>query len=740
MDFIYLLRVLAKRKWIIIGAAILAAVAAFYLTRNEPKQYRSSTQIATGYSERPFIQVNSENFDPYAAETKFNNAIATFTLPPVLSLVSYKLILHDLTAPYPYKRLTEEEKKSPVYKSVDIAEAKKVFQDHLDSMATLTSFNPRDKKLIEFLQLYGYDTKSIEKGLSVFRVARTDYLQVDFLSQNPELSAFVVNDVFQEFMRYSQGIRSQTSTESIDTLRSIMEKKRQELDVKIALVNKMGGGSDADVANTNVEVAGDLRKSLEDEKSKKNQKDFEIRRIDAKLAAMSTGSDGTPKYSDNGELLAAQKASNDAYADYLKNPNDRSLQERYTRLSNEYNKKLADYNSTHQSAPSSTSSTIGMSRDELIEKRGDLKAEIEAINTSIGSYQSQINMLEGSATEMLRTGQNLETLKKDRDLANTDWLAAKQRYNDALTTNNSSLNSFKQTVLAQPAIEPEPSKRNLIVGMAGAAAMVTTMLIIILLTYLDSSIKTPLIFSRSVNLKLISLVNFMDLKNKKIEDIVANKGAETETKVDRNKFNAFRESIRKLRYEIESTGKKIFLFTSTKKGQGKTTLIQALSYSMSLSKKKILIIDTNFCNPDLTAQLNAEPVLEKMRPIKAGSANFAEQVRALSKDIGSGTVYAIGSEGGDYTPSEVLPRENILQHLHALTSEFDYIFLEGPPLNDFSDSKELAQYVDGVIAVFSATNIIKQIDKQSITFFKELNGKFCGSILNMVDLKNVNVT
>ncbi|HZI01379.1 MAG TPA: AAA family ATPase, partial [Flavisolibacter sp.] len=208
---------------------------------------------------------------------------------------------------------------------------------------------------------------------------------------------------------------------------------------------------------------------------------------------------------------------------------------------------------------------------------------------------------------------------------------------------------------------------------------------------------------------------------------------------DRNKLNTFRESIRKLRFEIESTGKKVFLFTSTKKGQGKTTLIQALSHSLSLSRKKILIIDTNFCNPDLTVQLNAEPVLEKMMPYKADGKAMLEQVKVFSKDVGEGFIYAIGSEGGDYTPSEVLPRENLLQHLQALTAEFDYIFLEGPPLNDFSDSKELAEYVDGVIAVFSAQQIVKQIDKQSIAFFKELNGKFCGSILNMVDMKNLNV-
>jgi len=88
---------------------------------------------------------------------------------------------------------------------------------------------------------------------------------------------------------------------------------------------------------------------------------------------------------------------------------------------------------------------------------------------------------------------------------------------------------------------------------------------------------------------------------------------------------------------------------------------------------------------------------------------------------------------------EILPRDNLLRHLSTLTSEYDYIFMEGPPLNDFSDSKELAQFADGIIGIFSATNIIKQIDKQSMNFFREHNGKFIGAILNKVDLENVNV-
>ena len=146
-----------------------------------------------------------------------------------------------------------------------------------------------------------------------------------------------------------------------------------------------------------------------------------------------------------------------------------------------------------------------------------------------------------------------------------------------------------------------------------------------------------------------------------------------------------------------------------------------------MSKKRILIIDTNFSNNDLTMQLHGEPVLETMANEDPGIST-AVKIRAFSKNVGTGVgeVFIIGSKGGDYTPSEVLPRENILTKLHSMLPEFDYIFLEGPPLNDFSDSRELVHYVDGVVAVFSATNIIKQIDKESVNFFREMNGKFCG--------------
>lgn len=735
MDFIYLFRILLKRKWIIIGAAVLAASVAYLLTRNDAKSYRSTSQVATGFTVSDEIKLN-ENFSFYEAETKFNNAIVTFTSPSVISLLSYNLILHDLTSPTPFKTFTDEQKASPFFQQINLEEAKKVFQSRLESMNLLTSYKPEEKNLLELIKVYGYDYKTITQNLNVYRLQRTDYIQFNYVSPNPELSAFVVNNVFQQFLRYYGNIRSTRSKESIDTLRNIMEKKKQLLDEKNLLL-RGNGIVDGELQNTSsLDIIGTLEESLTQQKIKQEELYASLKKVNQRIASAGAGSDkaDVPDYSSNEELITLRKEMNQAFTDYTAGGStDKVLLNKYNTLRSEYNKKMFD------AGPARNSPRTQVDKTELINQRNDIEVDIKSGSSSIGSIQSKITQLRGSVSSTAATEAVVESFKKEAELANKEYLEAKVKYNDATDMNSSSVGNYKQITLGQPAIEPEPSKRKLVVAMAGAAAAVTTMLIIIFLVYLDSSVKTPLIFAKTVDLKLISMVNFMNLSQKKLEDIVANKDGSDDA-TDKKRHNVFRESIRKLRYEIESSGKKTFLFTSTKKGQGKTTLIQALSYSMSLSKKKILIIDTNFCNNDLTLLMNADPILEKISPGKMPDARaLLGHVKSVSKDAGVGTVFVIGSEGGDYTPSEILPRENLLHHLSALTVEFDYIFLEGPPLNDFSDSKELAEYVDGVIAVFSATDIIKQTDKESIAFFKGLNGKFCGSILNKVELDNVNV-
>ncbi len=742
MDFAYLFRILLKRKWIIIGTSVAAALIAFLVARDDKKLYRSTSQFSTGFTTSEDVRVNPDSYNFMEADTKFNNVTVTAMSPTVVSLLGYKLLLHDLSSPRPFRRLTDREQQLPLVKSIDMAKAAQTLETKWETMSLLTSYLPEERKLLELLNVYKYDYKSLTKYLAVYRMQHTDYIQIDYESENPELSAFTVNQLFQEFIRYYQSIRSERSSESIDTLRSIVEKKKADWDAKNEALRNTGLVDVGTESASKFDMIRELETSLEEEKGNRTKLMYSLQDVNTRLTAAnapSTATSGTnpndPSY--NNEIILLRQQRDNAYNDYIASGSkDPKLLEKYNSLKTAYNNKVES-----ASAPSAAAKTGAVSASssvaDLTDRKGQLQVDLNAATANINQHQATIDSIKHSLIASSSKSAEVEGLLKDEEQANKEYLDAKKRYNDAMDQNSSSVNNFKQILLGQPAIEPEPSKTLIITAGAGFGAFTIVVLVFVLLIYMDSSVKTPNNFERTVGLKLISMINFMNLKQKKLSDLVAGK-VDAKDNLEHNRQNVFRELLRKLRYEIEHSGKKVFLFTSTRKGEGKTTLIQALAYSMSLSKKRILILDTNFCNNDLTVQLGAKPNLEKLDGY-SNDQSLMDTITNAASDIVPGSVYAIGCEGGDYTPSEILPRENLLQHLSTLTKMFDYVFLEGPPLNDFSDAKELSEHVEGVIAIFSAQNAIRQIDRESLGFYKQLNGKFCGAVLNMVDLENVNV-
>ena len=77
--------------------------------------------------------------------------------------------------------------------------------------------------------------------------------------------------------------------------------------------------------------------------------------------------------------------------------------------------------------------------------------------------------------------------------------------------------------------------------------------------------------------------------------------------------------------------------------------------------------------------------------------------------------------------------------INILLERYDYIFMEGASLNIYSDTKELVEYVDKVIAVFSSRSVIKQLDRESIDYLKKLNGKLMGGVLNGIEMKELKI-
>jgi Mrp family chromosome partitioning ATPase len=417
---------------------------------------------------------------------------------------------------------------------------------------------------------------------------------------------------------------------------------------------------------------------------------------------------------------------NDASAEYQnKGGNDPVLYNNYKKARNDYSAKLMAMASAAPSA-----ANPGTTKADLQQKKSDLDLQIRSAQQNIAAYELKIRQLNSSMGAAASRGANNLALQKEVELAQQEYESIKSRYDAAVNNKIAPMDNFHQILYGQPAVEPEPSKRLIIIAMAGMAVAVFCCILIIFLEYIDVSIKTPTQFLRILELKLLGVVNRINLKKTPLEEIF------TDPTLKQNDTAAFRELLRKLRFEMEHSGKKIFLLTSAKPGEGKSTILKALAYSLSLSHKKVLIIDTQFPHNSLTQEFEAKPVLESFN---AGGDFNVVQLHDLISPTTMPNVFIIGCEGGEYTPAEILKPGNLLEFLRTLTNEFDYILMEGAALNERADSKELMQYADSIITVVSARSGVNQTDRETISFLHSLNGKFSGAVLNFVEPENIDL-
>ncbi len=89
----------------------------------------------------------------------------------------------------------------------------------------------------------------------------------------------------------------------------------------------------------------------------------------------------------------------------------------------------------------------------------------------------------------------------------------------------------------------------------------------------------------------------------------------------------------------------------------------------------------------------------------------------------------IGNNGGNESPSEIFAGRDFGEMIRKLSETYDYIIMEGAALNNYSDTKELIDYTDKVLTVFSAESVIKQLDRESIDYMKGVERQIHGSRL-----------
>jgi succinoglycan biosynthesis transport protein ExoP len=710
------IQLLWRYRLVILVVPLITVMITFYIVRNLPDSYPAEAQLATGIVDEtqqmslPDVAILQES----KIAQKFINMTETMKSKSMIDLVSYKLILHDLTSPVPFRppsekmrNLTPEQRK----KAIQV-----ITQKYNDKEGG--GLNLRDsyeKSLFDLIAEMRYNEWPIKQELFVYRVGETDFIYVDFESESPELSAFVVNTLAEEFTADYTKLLKQSQRFSVEFLKNLIQAKADSLNGKVIELR------DYRIANKILalnEQSSHLLQDISNYKTQKQEteKNIEsyrktIENIDRKFDPKDREYVESVVTSKNQDILAVNQQIKNLIDKQIDNDLDEDFRAAIDSLKKVQTAQIYDVNDSYVTNPLN-------SKQALISRKLDLQVSYDLAVYSLSSIDKKINELNNSFSSLVPHEAVIQTYERDIEIA-------QQEYQDLLTQYNQlSMESefpVKLRILqrAMPGL-PMPSKKMLLVILSGMASGTFCIVVFFVIFFLDNKVRRPGELATLTKIPVLGYLNLVGKSTLDLKGIWKNLHGTPE-------MLEFKKQLRSTRFEVnrelETTTSRgqMLSITSLSEGEGKTLIAACIAYTYVMINKKVLLIDGNFDNPSITRNSNTQLFVEDY--LKTGYID--------GDDFNSGII-VMGNHGGDKSLLEVCDEKTIRQRFDKLRSQFDVILIEAPALDDLNKPKEWISLTDKTLCVFEANQSLNETKKQHIHYLTTINGKFIGWILNKV--------
>ena len=741
MEFTYFLK-LFKRNWLIITLiAVATAGITFVLLTVKKKEFYSRAQLSAGITDKNQVSFDKSELSWNEVNSKFTNFLEFLNSKEVYTMLSYRMLLQEIESKGAYKQ-EEYQELVQKYTVSSLDKAKEIMAKKYENHELLDLNQKNDQTIHDMLKIMYYDQNILSKTLQISRITGSDYFKIEVKTQNPRLSSSLVNMYCEEAIRINDILESKKAEQSVAFFKELKDKKKNDFERKLDSLGKVKSGSQVIDYSSQSEAHIDRISTLETAKNDEEKKVLGLRRaignIDMQLNTAEQKSHQS--HQTNSSIINLKSKIERLNEKYINSGfKDKALSDSVVLLRNQLERQLGRLNQN-------VSIGVDESFKDLVQKKIDYEVELSMAEASLSSIQASIYSSKSSLTSFAGKEATLTPLEMGVTVAKDEYMNVVDKYNEARNEAMKNGAIIRQIEVGQPADEPEPAKRVVFSSGAAIASFIIGLSVLFLIAYFDNTIKNPDNFVKNTGLPLMGCVYAQPKKSSNLDLVFFENSLHT------SEANKFKEQLRNIRYEIEKVPSKVFLFTSTEKDEGKTFVLVSLAYSLILNYKKVLIIDTNFKHNTLSLLFKGNIAVEDyfFHPERKliGSSNGSmgiemnnPKMEATTEDVLQRThidgLDIISCKGNDLSPSEIFHGRRFEELLTTLTPRYDYIFLEGPSLNQYSDTKELAGYCDKVVGVFASDKAIKQLDKEPIKYLKSLGDKYLGSILNKVDLDDL---
>lgn len=265
-------------------------------------------------------------------------------------------------------------------------------------------------------------------------------------------------------------------------------------------------------------------------------------------------------------------------------------------------------------------------------------------------------------------------------------------------------------------IKPRPSRNNLKALFFG---LVIPGLFIALLYYFNNKVLDTDDVIRRTRVPIIGYISHNENK-KELPVIDAPASSLSES------FRAVRTT---LRYFVKETPNPVIAVTSTVSSEGKTFISINLAAMTAMNGKRVLLIGLDLRKPRIHKILGIDNMVG-MSTYLSSNCEYEEVIKETTIE----NLYYATSGPVPPNPAELIDDERMILFIEKARKEFDYIFLDTPPVAVVSDTLLLARFVDVNIFIvrqrFSSNSTLELIQE----LYQSDKLKNMGIIINDINL------
>lgn len=197
---------------------------------------------------------------------------------------------------------------------------------------------------------------------------------------------------------------------------------------------------------------------------------------------------------------------------------------------------------------------------------------------------------------------------------------------------------------------------------------------------------------------------------------------------------AYRALRTNLSYVSPAHPPRVIVLTSALSGDGKTTSASNLAVTLAQQNKRVLLIDaeTRRGNLHTLFGIEAQP---GFFDLLYGQATPGECIRRVALE-GTGHLDVLPSGGApNANAADLLVAGRLAPFFERLRMQYDYVLIDTPPLNLFTDAALIGAHADATLIVARADRTERQALKFAVLQLQHVQANLVGAILNGVDLR-----